>query len=126
LGRHESLDTVAAQAAAIDTIIGLARRTIRVFDIDLSDTGWNNAARMSAVAVFLRAHRAATLRIVVHDTGWIERSCPRLTALLKYHADAITICRSGEEAKDAMDPLVIVDDRHFLHRFHIESESDEG
>ena len=32
----------------------------------------------------------------------------------------MTIYKTGAEAKGAADPLVIVDGRHFLHRFHIE------
>ena len=31
-----------------------------------------------------------------------------------------TIYRTGPEARSAMDPLLIVDSRHFLHRFHID------
>jgi hypothetical protein len=117
--RHELLVTVAAQVAAIDTLIGLARRSIRVFDVDLADTGWNSAARAERIVAFLRADRTARLDIVVHDIDWIARSCPHLTGLLKYYSHAITIRRSGADAKHAMDPLVIVDDRHFLHRFHV-------
>jgi hypothetical protein len=30
----------------------------------------------------------------------------------------VTIYRTGAEAKNATDPLLIVDDRHYLHRFH--------
>src|SRR5215510_11581478 len=116
--RHQTLDTVAAQVAAIDELIGLAQRSIRVFDIDLSWMGWNESARAEMIVTFLRASRNARLDIVVHDTGWIERSCPRLTRLLKYYGHLITIRRTGDDAKHAMDPLLIVDDQHYLHRLH--------
>ncbi len=117
--RHETFDSVAAQVEAIDVLIGLARQSIRVFDVDLSGTGWNDAARAGKIVAFLKARRNARLDIVVHDTGWIERSCPRLTRLLRYYGHAITILRTGEDAKHAMDPLIIVDDQHYLHRLHI-------
>ena len=117
--RQEVLETLAAQIMAIDTMIGLAQRSIRVFDVDLSTMGWNSLARAEKIAAFLRAQRTSRLEIIVHDTAWIERSCPRITHLLKYYAHAVAILRTGEEAKHAMDPLVIVDDTHFLHRFHI-------
>lgn len=117
--RHEKLGTVAAQIEAIDSLIGLAKHSIRVFDVDLSGTGWNGAARAEKIVAFLRSTRNARLDIVVHDTSWIERSCPRLTRLLKSYGHAITIRRTGEEAKHAMDPLMIVDDEHYLHRLHI-------
>ena len=117
--RHETLTTVAAQIEAIDTIIGMAQQSIRVFDVDLSGTGWNDAARAAKLVAFLRSTRNARVDIVVHDTGWIERSCPRLTALLKPYGHLITIRKTGEDAKHAMDPLLIVDEQHYVHRLHI-------
>jgi hypothetical protein len=117
--REEALATVASQVAAIDTLVELAQRSIDVFDVDLSWMGWNGAARAEKLAAFLRSGRGARLRIAVHDTGWIERSCPRLTNMLKHHGHVISIHRTGEDARHAMDPLVIVDNAHFLHRFHV-------
>ena len=119
LPQRELLATVAAQVAAIDTLLGLARHSIRVFDVDLSGMGWNDAARTERIVAFLRSNPAAKVEIVVHDTGWIERSCPRLLNLLKYRGHAIAIHRTGQDAKQAMDPLLIVDGVHFLHRFHV-------
>ena len=117
--RYEALSTVAEQVAAIDTLIGLAKLSIRVYDIDLSGMGWNDAARVQSLATFLRSASSARIEIVVRDTGWIERSAPRLTQLMKYRGHAITIRRAGEDARSAMDPLMIVDGIHFLHRFDI-------
>lgn len=116
--RHEILDTSAARIGAIDMLIGFARHSIRVFDIDLSDSGWASAAREEKLTAFLRADTTAVVEIVVHDTGWIERSCPRVIRLLRYYGHAITIRRTGEDAKHVMDPLVIADDVHYLHRLH--------
>lgn len=118
--RRETLDGVAAQIAATDMLIGLARQSIRVFDVDLSQTGWNDTARADALARFLRSTRLAHLDIVVHDTGWIERSAARLTHLLRYYSHGIKIYRTGESARHAMDPMVIVDNRHALHRLHFQ------
>jgi len=118
LPQREMLATVAAQVAAIDTLLGLARHSIRVFDVDLSGMGWNGAARAATISALLRSNPAAKVEIIVHDTGWIERSCPRLLNLLKFRGHAIVIRRTGEDARQAMDPLLIVDGVHFLHRFH--------
>lgn len=118
--RQQTLDTIAGQTAAIDELIGLARHTIRVFDHDLSETGWNSAARAEKLAAFLRSNVGAKLEIIVHDTRWLESFCPRMTSLLKRYAHAITIYRTGPDAKGAMDPLVIVDGRHYLHRYHVD------
>lgn len=118
--RQETLATVAAQVAAIDELVGLARQSIRVFDRDLSETGWNSPGRASLLAQFLRRSRNAKLDVIVHDTRWIEASCPRLVSLLRMFGDRVTIYRTGAEARAAADPLVIVDGRHFVHRFHVE------
>jgi hypothetical protein len=114
------LASLGEQAAAIDRLVELARTSIRVFDGDLSQMGWNAAARCERLAAFLRGSRHAKLDIIVHDTRWLEGSCPRLIVLLRQHAHATTIYRTGAEARAAADPLVLVDDRHFLHRFHLD------
>lgn len=118
--RQETLATVREQVAALDDLVALARHSIRVFDYDLSEMGWNNPVRAERLSTFLRRSRTAKLDIIVHETRWLESSCPRLTALLKAFSDRVTIYKTGAEAKGASDPLVIVDGRHVLHRFHME------
>lgn len=118
--REVGLDTVAAQTAAIDALIALARHHIQVFDQDLSQTGWNSVARSDRLAAFLREVRGRRLDIIVHDTRYLESACPRLVNLLQNYGHAVAIYRTGVEAKVATDPLVIVDGVHYLHRFHFE------
>jgi len=115
--RTVALASVAEQVAAIDQLIALAERRIRVFDHNLSQMGWNQAARIDRLGAFLRGTRGRRLDIIVHDTGYAETSCPRLIRLLRAYSYAVTIYRTGPEARHAADPLVIVDDRHYLHRF---------
>jgi len=118
--RVVELDTIAAQAAAIDELIAIARHHIRVFDQDLSQTGWNTAARADRLAAFLREFRGRSLDIIVHDTRYLEAACPRMMSLLRNYGHAMTIYRTGAEARIATDPLMIVDGMHYLHRFHFE------
>jgi hypothetical protein len=118
--RTVELTTVAEQAAAIDQMIDLAQRRIRVFDQDLSQTGWNQAARADRLATFLREARGRRLDVIVHDTHYLESACPRMLGLLRTYSHAVTIYRTGAEARLATDPLLIIDDRHYLHRFHFE------
>ena len=56
----------------------------------------------------------------MHDTRYIESRCARLAELQRMFGEAIVIRRTGPHARGAMDPLVIVDDQHYLHRFHVE------
>ena len=116
---ERTLHSIAEQAEGIDALIDRARMRVRVFDIDLSQAGWNTAERAERLSSFLRG-RGAKLDVIVHDTRHLEQSCPRLLALLKAYGHAMTVYRTGHEARSAMDPLVIADDRHFLHRFHVD------
>jgi hypothetical protein len=118
--RTVTLNSIAEQIGAMDELIGLAQRRIWVFDHDLSQMGWNSAERMSRLGLFLRGTRGRRLDIIVHDTAWLEASCPRLIGLLRTYSYAVTIYRTGPEARHAADPLLIVDDQHYLHRFHID------
>lgn len=118
--RVAELTTIAEQTAAIEELIGLAQHHIQVFDQDLSQTGWNSAARVEALAVFLRGVRGRRLDIIVHDTRYLESACPRVLRLLGVYGHAMAILQTGEEGKVATDPLVIVDGKHYLHRFHFE------
>jgi hypothetical protein len=118
--RDVVLDTVAAQVAAIDELVDLARHRLQIFDVDLSQGGWQSAARAGKLAAFLRRSVRPRIDLIVHDTRWLETTCPRLLALQRLHAEAITVYRTGPEARSAMDPLIIADGRHFLHRFHID------
>jgi hypothetical protein len=118
--RTVELDTVGAQTAAVDELIALARHQIRVFDQDLSQTGWNSAARADRLAAFLRDVRGRRVDIIVHDTRYLASACPRMVNLLRTYGHAMAIHQTGDEAKIATDPLVIVDGVHYLHRFHYE------
>ena len=118
--RVVELATVAEQIAAIDKLIALARHHIQVFDQDLSQTGWNDAARVERLAAFLREVRGRRLDIIVHDTRYLQRACPRMLKLLGAYGHAMAILQTGAEGKVATDPLLIVDGQHYLHRFHFE------
>ena len=120
LPRETVVDTVAAQTAAIDELIDLAQHRLQVFDVDLSQCGWQTPRRAEGIAAFLRRAPQARIELIVHSTRWLETACPRLLALLKLHAHEITVYRTGPEARSAMDPLLIADGSHFLHRFHID------
>jgi hypothetical protein len=114
------LDTIAAQAGAIDTLIDLADDRLLVFDRDLSEGGWGGARRAERLAAFLRRSRHARVSIIVHDARYVEASCPRLIDLLKVYGHAMSVWRTGQEARAATDALVIVDGRHYLHRYHVD------
>src|SRR4029079_3483705 len=115
--RLVELSTLAEQTEAIETLIGLARQHIRVFDQDLSQTGWGGAGRADVLAAFLRQVRGRRLDIIVHDSRYLESACPHLLGLLRHYGHALTIYQTGPEGKIATDPLLIVDVTHYMYRF---------
>jgi hypothetical protein len=120
LPRETRLDTLSAQVEAIDALIELAQERLLVFDRDLADWAWDGARRAGKLAAFLRRSRNARLSIIVHETRWVEASCPRLLELAKVYGHAVQIWRTGQEARSALDALVIADGGHALHRYHVE------
>jgi hypothetical protein len=110
---------VAAQVQAIDALLALAQQHVQLFDVDLAQGGWHTVPRAEALARFLR-QRNARFDVIVHDTRWIESSAPRFVQLLRQYGHAMTLYRTGAAARAAMDPLLIVDARHHVHRFHID------
>ncbi len=118
--REATLVSVAEQVAAIDEIVGYATTRIQVFDIDMAWGGWSKPARIDALSRFLRRGRYVALDIIVHDTRWLEAYSGRLLMLLRQFPHAVTIYRTGPAAAGAMDPLVLCDRAHCMHRFHIE------
>lgn len=111
------LETRTALDEAIDRVLPLARRQIAVFGKTLG-IEWNSEARVALIRHFCLESRRNQLRIVLHDPHPLYRACPRLLALLRQFSHVITIHETQEQAKNVYDPFVLVDDRHYAHRFH--------
>ena len=111
---------IADSLAAIDEVIAAAQRTLRIFDVALSNRGFNSPARAEKLREFLVAGRAHRILIVLHDTDALERECPRLLTLLRQFPMSIEIHRTVGEARNANDPFVLADDHSVWHQLHFE------
>lgn len=118
-GREWRVETLAEHTAAIDDLLARACQRVQLFDVDLAQGGWSTAPRAEALSRFLRL-RNAQFQVIMHDTRWIEANAPRFIELLRQFGAGMTVYTTGPEARGAMDPLLIVDERHYLHRFHID------
>lgn len=116
--QHELLEGTVAYAQAIDEVIGLAQRTLHVFDSDLAVGGFAGLARYLALRDFLQRDRGSRFVVVLHDVGYLTAHCPRLMQLLRVYAHAVSVFQTYEHARHASDALVIADGRHYVHRFH--------
>ena len=117
---YRPISGIAESLAAIDEVIGAAQKTIRVFDISLSNRGFNSPGRTEALRAFLVRGRAHRLLIALHETELLQRECPRLLVLLRQFPMSIEIHRTLAQARDADDPFVLADDHSVWHQLHFE------
>jgi hypothetical protein len=117
--QHTPILGNAAYEAALNTILEKARKTVRIFEDSLG-RDYNSPRRFELLRTFLLANPRNRLQIVAHDTQSIDRNCPRLLNLLRAHAHAISIHETHQTAKAVYDPFAVVDDLHYVHRFHFE------
>ncbi|MBI3939175.1 MAG: hypothetical protein HY323_19565 [Betaproteobacteria bacterium] len=105
--------------AAVDESIARAQWSVRIFDRRLGSR-YNSPLRYDLLQHFLRLHRANRLYIVLHDTANLQRDCPRLVTLLRQFSHAVRINKTLKIARHVYDPFVIIDENHYVHRFHYE------
>ena len=117
---YRPLAGIAENNEAIDEVIASAQRTIRVFDISLSNRGFNSPLRADRLRQFFVAGRAHRLYIALHNTELLERESPRLLQLLRQFPMSIEIHRTLAQARNAMDPFVVADDHSVWHQLHHE------
>lgn len=118
--QHTRLEGIAQYGEGIDAVIARAERRIRVFDRNLDSLGFNSPKRHELLRGFLLARRTNRIEILVHDTGYLERNCPRMHMLLRQFSHALTIHQTHPHVQGVYDPFVIVDDTHYVHRFHFD------
>jgi hypothetical protein len=111
---------IADSLAAIDEVIDNAEKTLKVFDVSLSNRGFNAPARTEKLRKFLVAGRAHRVLIALHETELLERENPRLLALLRQFPMSIEIHRTLAQARSASDPFVVADDHSVWHQLHHE------
>ncbi|MEO5693249.1 MAG: hypothetical protein ABIQ72_09005 [Usitatibacter sp.] len=117
---YRQISGIAESLAGIDEVIATAQRAIRVFDISLSNRGFNAPARVERLREFLVAGRAHRLYIALHNTDNLERESPRLLQLLRQFPMSIEIHRTVAQARNAMDPFVLADDHSVWRQLHHE------
>ena len=113
---------IAESLAAIEEVVGAAERTIRVFDISLSNRGFNSPKLVDKLHQFLVAGRAHRILIALHNTDLLERESPRLLTLLRQFPMSIEIHRTLAQARNAMDPFIVADDHSVWHQLHYEQQ----
>jgi hypothetical protein len=105
---------------ATDLVLGLAQRELLIFDQDLAKSEYASSKRYEQLKAFLGRDPQNRLTMVLHDTEYFLRRCPRLFELLKTYGHAMTVYETNDQAKVAKDMFIIADKQHYLRRFHID------
>ena len=117
---YRQISGIAESLEAIDEVIAVAERTVRIFDVSLSNRGFNSPARAAALREFLVRGRSHRILIALHETDLLERENPRLLTLLRQFPMSIEIHRTVAQARNANDPFVVADDHSVWHQLHHE------
>lgn len=113
---YERFDTNADYQAAIDRLLQMPGRELRIFDADGSALLLNDAARIEKLGNFLLASRTHRLYMVLHDTEHVTGRCPRMMSLLARFSHAIQINRSHEQIRELQDCFLVLDAMHYVRR----------
>ena len=117
---YRQISGIAESIAAIEEVVGAAERAIRVFDVSLSNRGFNSPTLTDKLRQFLVAGRSHRIFIALHEPELLERQCPRLLMLLRQFPMSIEIHRTLAQARNAQDPFVVADDHSVWHQLHHE------
>ena len=113
---YERFDDRAGFQAAVDRLLEQPGRELRAFDPDGSALLLNDPGRVDKIANFLLASRTRRVYLVVHDTDYLTRHCPRLISLLARFAHAIQVNRTHEEIRELQDAFLVLDSLHYVRR----------
>jgi hypothetical protein len=117
---YKPISGIAESLAAIDEVVSAARTAIRIFDVSLSNRGFNSPGLIDKLRQFVAAGRAHRVFIALHEPQLLERENPRLLMLLRQFPMSIEIHRTLSEARDAKDPFVVADDHSVWHQHHFQ------
>jgi hypothetical protein len=100
----------------VDQLLAQAGRELRIFEPDGSALRLNSAERIALLEAFLRGSRTRRIQMVVHETDYLTRSCPRMMDFIKRFNHAIQINRTHEEIRSLQDAFMVLDAAHYLRR----------
>lgn len=111
-------DSEAEYRDSIVRVIGRARKSIYIFDRDLSRMQLERPPALDALAGFLRGGDPPELRIAVHRPELLETTAPRLRNLLETHGHVASVRCVPDTLRHLADCHLLADASHGIRRFH--------
>ncbi len=118
--QHTAFTGASEYIAALDTLCGLAHRTLHVFEKNFADIGFNSEARLDTLRRFLLANPANRLQLLAHDARPMVQRCPRLMLLLRQFGHGVHIYQTPDYLQHISEPFAVADASHYVRRFHFD------
>ncbi len=118
--KHTQLNGTADYIEALDTICGLATRSLCIFEQDFDGLGFNSEKRYDLLHHFLIASPYNRLYLLAHSTNYLSRDCPRIHMLLRNFSHNMQVYRTPQHMMNISEPFAVADERHFVRRFHFD------
>ena len=103
--------------SAIDRLLAMVKREIRIYDQNIIELGLDSPPRLEHLKRLLQANLPETFRAALRDCEPLKRDCPRLMRLLADYAHGMTVQQTPEHLAHLRDAMVLIDGRHGLIRF---------
>jgi len=113
---YRRIETRQEARAALDRCLARGRRSLKLFDASGEFWGLERKVFAGAVKTLLDRNRDASVAIVAHDTGYIERHCPRLMALMAVYGARLRIAPTDPSVRAFERGFVVIDDKVVLRR----------
>jgi len=114
----ELISSWADYDGALQKVLLLASRTLRIFDDDLSKLKLEGRENSESLRRFLSARQASSLCIVLKDAEPLRRHSPRLMKLLTNYPQQMSVIECPLHLASFNNSLCLADDRHALVRIH--------
>jgi len=102
---------------AIDRLLTLASKELRIYDKNLAQLKLDNPARIEMLKLLLVNRREISLRIAVRDAKHIRDQSPRLLELLRNNSHRMAIIETPENLAHLRDGMILADDGNGLVLF---------
>ena len=114
---EQRFDTYREHADAIQRLLDASRGQLSVFDPDLSHCELESAQCVALIERCL-LNDDARLRVVLHDTNFLETRCPRLMRLLGRFSHCFEVRRSPDDLRNLTECYVLSEPDDGIVRFH--------
>jgi hypothetical protein len=105
-------------AAVAERLLGLAQRTLVIFDRNLLSLHLERPTQIASLTRFLRTSPMSELRIAVHSAEPLRNQHPRLLDLLRSYAHKFHVQEIPPHLSNLSDSMLIADGESALIRFH--------